>query len=438
MAFTRTALSVLATQTVILPITLLTSILLARLLSVHDRGLYAVATELAGVAVIVVQLGWPAASIYQLRRLGSMPSSVAAAAVYTCLIVSAAAIGLCLAFEPSILERFFSAADPPIFYVALAIIPFQMLGLFSTGIARGIDRFDLHNAYRFSLAALTLTAITATLILYQRSAMAALSAFLSAHATVSIVLLVIILRSSGFQFRISATEVRTTLRFGAKTHGQNILFHVHQHIGIFMIAYFLDDPAQVGLYAVAVGIANQTRLFPGSITIAMFPTVAGLGPVEASRFVARICRNAIFWMTLMVVLLAPTSPFLVPLLFSDRYTDSVGPLLILLPAVPVLTVYLVLARYFTARNRQQVNIVIQTISTISNIALNVWWIPMHGIVGAAAASLCSYLLQSVLILSVFVKESGQKARAALVIGKDDWLTYQQRILTWRSQFRGRS
>ncbi len=78
MSFFRNLAGIMLTSAVNAPISLVTSVLLARWLSPADRGLYAVCATFATTLTILMQLGWPAAAIYRLRNVASPPALVSA------------------------------------------------------------------------------------------------------------------------------------------------------------------------------------------------------------------------------------------------------------------------------------------------------------------------------------------------------------------------
>jgi O-antigen/teichoic acid export membrane protein len=93
----------------------------------------------------------------------------------------------------------------------------------------------------------------------------------------------------------------------------------------------------------------------------------------------------------------------------------------------LLTIYTVFAQYFTAIDRQGANIATQTISVVVNVLLNLWLIPRYGILGAAAASACSYALEATLIMGVFVAKSGRSLGEIFVFRADDLDPYRRRL-----------
>ena len=79
MNFVRNAATLLLSNFVALPIAFVSGIVITRYLSTDDRGLYSVAFTVVSLGTLIFQLGWPGATIYRLRRVGSPPAHVAGA-----------------------------------------------------------------------------------------------------------------------------------------------------------------------------------------------------------------------------------------------------------------------------------------------------------------------------------------------------------------------
>jgi O-antigen/teichoic acid export membrane protein len=194
-----------------------------------------------------------------------------------------------------------------------------------------------------------------------------------------------------------------------------------------MIASLLADPLLTGFYAIAVRVIDRLKLVPDALGASLFPKVAGLAEDEAGRLTAYVSRHSVLWVVATVAALGLLAPVFVPLLFGEEYVASIPPLLVLLFAMALLTVYRLLSRYFVAVGRQTPNVVTQILSTALNFGLNLLWIPRYGILGAAYASLVSYALETVLITIAFRLDSGQPLRDTLVIRRGDFAEYSRRL-----------
>ncbi len=427
MSFVRNALSVMFTSAVIVPLGLVTSIVLARWLSVPDRSLLAVALAFTAITVEASSLGLPSASVYRLRRAQSHPSRVVSAEMLLALTFSALAVAVCWSIKPMIMDGFLRGAAPLVFLLAVAMVPFQQLSAVLNGIARGIDRFDLQNAYRFLIQIGTLSGLLAALVFWKGGLLEALVAFLIVRITFSLLLAAAVIRTTGMAPTIERNEITQSLSFGFKSYAQNLAGQLHERVDVFMLAYLLDDPSQVAFYAIAIGVAEQLKLIPEGIGTALFPQLAGMSERSAGSLTAAVSRHSLIWTVACVLLLVPAAPFLIPLLYGAPYEASVLPFLVLLPAVALLTVFRVPTRYFAASAKQGITVSVFATSAAVNVALNLLLIPLYGVLGAAMATLASYVLESILITILFLKTSGQKVSDMLIFRRDDLEPYRRRL-----------
>lgn len=426
MNFFRNAVYQIATSVGGVPLAIITSIILARWLSVADRGTFALLTAFAGMVVILSQLGWPSASIYRLRRARSEPRIVAGAGLWATLTISLIVFAVCATFRVQLTERFFQGVPPALYYTMLLLVPFQMGGLIFSGIARGIDRFAIQNLYRIGHSVGNLAVSLLILVLWDKALREILIGVVIVQVVATLWLVARIVSHTGLTFRADAAETLESLRFGLKSYAQSLTGQIHERIDLFMLAFFLADPTEVAYYAVAYGVLQRIQLVPEAIGTALFPKLAGLDTRDAARFASYVSRHSVLWVTITVVVLGATGPFLLPLVYGKQYVPAVLPFLVLLPGVGAITVYRVLGRYFLAQGRQEVNIATQVVSTLINILLNVLWIPRYGIVGAASASLVSYSLEAFLITVVFLRSSGRRLAESFVVTRDDWRPYVER------------
>jgi O-antigen/teichoic acid export membrane protein len=109
----------------------------------------------------------------------------------------------------------------------------------------------------------------------------------------------------------------------------------------------------------------------------------------------------------------------VRLLYGAEYLPAVRPMYVLLAGVVMVGVTRVLMRYFTSVNRHEHNVYIVATSLAVNVTLNLVLIPRFGIMGAAAASLATYVLQGVWALILFTRITRTGLRETLVVGAAD-------------------
>ena len=427
MGLVRNAASVFATSLIAAPFALLSSVILARLLSAEDLGRYGVIVSAATIASLLVQLGWPSAAIYRLRRVGVRPALVAGAGLSSTLVVSGLAMALLLAFESRLLGMLLEGAPRRAFRIGVALVPLLTVGRLMVGLARGMDRFELANRYRVAVAIGTSALLALWLTLGEAILLEAVTALVCVHAAASAGLVAAVLRITGFSLRFSLSELRESLRFGLKSYAQSLAGQIHEQVDVIMLGALLTRADPIAYYVVAAALTRQLKVIPDAIAAALYPSAAGLEPEEAARLAARAARHATFWVTAIALGVMAAAPLLVPWIYGEAFRASLAPLWILVPGVALLTTHTLLARYFMALDRQQVTVTTQVLSVLLNLALNLWLIPRLGIIGAALASLGSYSFEAALMAIAFCRSSRIRFRDVFVLGKGDWLDYRDRL-----------
>jgi len=119
-------------------------------------------------------------------------------------------------------------------------------------------------------------------------------------------------------------------------------------------------------------------------------------------------------------------PTAVRVLYGTAYVDAIRPMLLMLPGIIMVSLYLLLTRNFTSRNRQQVNIVAAASALAINVGLNWVLIPRFGISGAAVSTAVSYSIAALILLVMFVRESGYTVAQTVLVGRAEIGEYLRR------------
>jgi O-antigen/teichoic acid export membrane protein len=423
----RNAFMILATSVLGVPVQLITGVILARYLSVEDRGLYAVAITFAVTLALLVELGWGPAAIYRLRRAGAPRPKVATTALAAALAVSVAAALLCIPFESSISARFLDGAPPRIFYLALVIAPFSLIFIVFSSIARALDRFALQSGILLASNLGRLAAIAIVLVAWGGALEEALTAYLLIQAASTLCLIASVLYTTGIQLRVDLREIQATLRFGVRSYVGRTAWQLHGRVPIFLLAYLMADPSELAFFAVAASVATMLRMLPEAIGGALFPQLAGLDESQVRVLAARACRHGLLWVGGSLVAAGAVAPFAIPLLYGEPYAASTVPFLVLLPGVWLYAMQRVFSNYFAALGHLSPVIRSQVLATMLNVALSLWLIPLMGILGAALATLVSFGVGVVLLTWSFLLHSKCGLRETFVFRSEDLDPYRRRL-----------
>lgn len=182
---------------------------------------------------------------------------------------------------------------------------------------------------------------------------------------------------------------------------------------IFSVLYFrldvvmlqlMTEEKTVGYYSASYKLFEVVFILPHSLMLVLFPTLVAKYHEDRSQFQSS-CNQALVVYSLIggsfALILWGFSAEIIKLIYGDKFLPSVDVLNILSWAIPLFFVSFLLSNILITSDREKVNSWNLVGATVLNIILNFVWIPQHGAIGAAWATLfCEVALIIVLCLQV--------------------------------------
>ncbi len=176
-------------------------------------------------------------------------------------------------------------------------------------------------------------------------------------------------------------------------------FLIYAKIDQVMIGKMLEV-TQLGIYAAGGKLAEIWYFIPGIISSVLFPAIVKAKTIDATLYKKRLINllKLIFLISFVIALIECIfAPFLVWLIFGSAYSDSAIILRIYTWAGILVAVTTVLNQYLTIENRARLIMFSALAGAVSNVILNIIFIPRYGITGAAWATIISYSLVPIFI-----------------------------------------
>ncbi len=209
------------------------------------------------------------------------------------------------------------------------------------------------------------------------------------------------------------------IRYSFPSYLANMTQFLNYRLDIFFVSYFIGIKG-VGLYSLAVGIAQLLWLVSGATSQVLFPNVAASTDILiAQQRTARIARLSLWMSIILAVGVALSGNTLLPLVFGIAFDESVPALMWLLPGVTIFSVANVIGSYLAGIGKPHLNFAVALIGLIATIIFDFILIPWFGIVGAAMASSISYLTTTLAIVVIFARETKISIIKILIITTDD-------------------
>lgn len=299
---------------------LASSVLAARLLGVHDRGVLAALTFLPLLLVELGALGINEATAIHVARTRSEPSlrTLVLLSVLTAtgsLLVA----GLVWPLYSSPLQREHAGFIIP---AAAILLPFAFLSLSMLGVEQGRLRFRTYNWYSFIRAA---TYPVALILLWMTGFLTAFSAGIGMLLGPIVIALAQLLRWRPLHATSGSDLFTELLSKGATIHAVNLIGMLYSQIDRF-VALKYGDAVFIGLYFVAAAPASiiASVISQTYVTIVL-PRLAGVGKTAAGvEFAMRSITAAILVMAVMIGAVVAILPWAFPLVFGAEYRNAVS------------------------------------------------------------------------------------------------------------------
>ncbi|HLA41740.1 MAG TPA: polysaccharide biosynthesis C-terminal domain-containing protein [Candidatus Glassbacteria bacterium] len=413
----RTALIRFGTLAVQIP----TSILIARLLGVEGKGVYTLLTVVPWLIAFVMLGGLDTAGTWLLSGWRATLRQIIALDVGILLVSSPLGIMLYLWIAA---PQALAGVPAPLVHASALLIPLVLCRFLLFAILLGRERVVPFNLLYLVTSLLVLVLLTVIVGFLGAGTGGAIWAFIGAQALV-LPLAAWWIPWRGSRPQRTATEPLSGARFlgkslayGLKGHLAGLLVTFNQRFDIFLLGA-LAGAREVGLYAVAVAVAETVWHVPISIQLNLFPRVSAIGAGEGALKMPRACRMTLLLTLILAVAIAVAGRPAISLLFGRDFLPAYMSLLALLPGVVAVSLAGVFESYFAGVDKRQYQSVSVGIAFTAGLLLCLLLIPRYGALGAAVASSVSYALQMVISLSLYARLAGFSPREFFIPRRED-------------------
>lgn len=251
-----------------------------------------------------------------------------------------------------------------------------------------------YSAYVRSAAFMIVSAAKVTIIILH----APLAAFAWAGAA-DIVIgslgLIIAYRANGLHmksWRATRTMATELLRDSWPLMFTDILVLIYMRVDKVMLGE-MSGNTELGVYSVAVLIAEVLYFIPMVINSSVFPSIVKAKGVSEDYFYARLQQlyNLMAFLGYAVALpITFLAGWLIPFMFGTAYSGAAPMLIGLVWAGVFINFMIARSYYLTAMNWTRLHFIIDFLGCVLNVALNFWLIPRYGGMGAVFASFITY------------------------------------------------
>lgn len=414
----RDTLGILGTRVVWSVIGVITGVILARWLGPHDRGLLALVLLLPSTVLTLVKLGVSQATVFFINRKEASVDQVASNSVLLALglgIGSAIAVWL---LRDNLLHTVLGDVPAWALLLALVRVPLLLLDNYLYSILQATGQFGVYNRRLLQSEALRLVLVVVLVMVFHLGLPAAVAIY-TVIAGVNIAWLMLTMRRTiRFSLSLDTALLRRMLSFGVRSYVQVVTAHLLLRIDVYMVQAFLG-PAETAFYALALHFTELVLEVPQAIGLVLYPKLAALPEDEVHRLTAQTCRRTLMVTVPAAAALALLGPWVIILWYGEPYAPAGAPLPWAAVGVAMMSIFVIITRNFTSRQKQRVNTAAGLLALLINVGLNVLLIPTWGIVGASFATAVAYTAACAILIHFFLRESGLSWTSVIVPTRDD-------------------
>lgn len=374
-------------------------LLAARYLSVGDFGGLTVGTALLNLGAIVAGLGLASGLTRYLPRVRPAEKRMLAMVTVGVTLVTSIVLGLAVALNASLIasEVFGNPNVEPSLRIFGAAIPFSTLLNVAVSGIRGQERSVYWVFVKNIVHPLVRITLVVGAVLYGFGQAGLAGAYAVPYVVSAGIALVLLFRTlPRSRAPINHDLINEVARYSLPVTISGISSFIYRSIDIFLILYFLGDTA-TGIYGVAYAAVSFMDMFSTAFNFLGTPIASRLDSGGAVDDVMRMFRSVVRWLVIAsICALVPLGVFATQFIvgiYEAKYVSG-GPVLA------------ILAIGFAAKNVLSIhNPILQAVgwsktlsfnsaaAAVTNLLLNLVFIPRLGITGAAIATVVSFLLR---------------------------------------------
>jgi O-antigen/teichoic acid export membrane protein len=287
------------------------------------------------------------------------------------------------------------------------IFPFATVGATLLGTLNGLRRMREYAA-AVVLQSMTILAFSILAITLGYGVTGVMASYVLASIAYCAVLIYTCRNDFGLRLRRFKVTASKILAFGWKNAAANGVNLVNLSADTLLVAYFLTT-RDVGYYGVAIILSRIFLAIPGAIQIITFPASSEyLARKDLKTLQTMIEKSMKYTSCILFPIAVALGLFaggVVGLLYGTEYTQSVGPLVILVVGSATLGILGSVGGTLYGLGRPELALMGGIATASTNVTLNLLLIPLFGIIGAAFATATSFIFGTVLV-SYLIQKAG--------------------------------
>lgn len=374
------------------------TIFTSRFLGAEGRGIFVLVNQIVGIANTFISISCGEGLIYYLNKSQNYKKKIFFITIFLILVFSLISsiilISLNILFPNEIIDIKYKI-------IVLALVIPVMTEYFLYSVLKGFKLFSNYNKISILTRTILFLLICSSILVDGDVTLNCLIFYTIGYFLNLIIYFVYFFKITVKKLFYKSKDLYKVIKYSSKIHLINFITELEYKIDNFIIVFFLDLKA-VGIYSIAVTIAQLVFYVTNSINTIVFPYVSSnLKIIKKDEVILDMVKLS-FTSTIIILFPLVLAGFYVfPFIFGAEFLESYYIFLILAFGILAESISRVIITWFKGLNKTKELLNISVSCIILNIILNFYLIPILGLKGAAISSVVTYSLRMILILIRF-------------------------------------
>jgi len=380
---------VFSTNAIMLGSGVITSLLSAWALGPAGRGDLMIVLMWPAIFSMVAQVGMPQAYRFWVAKRPECTSSLFANAVIYTVVMGLLTLGV----AELLIHMLIGERSPEVLRLAriyLLVIPIHLLTDLLRGLMEGARRFTWVGALRLILFGVQLVSYVVLWWIGRLTVASASYTMLVSLTASLIVSFIAVWKELRPRWKPSFAEFRMTMRYGVRDYPGILTEFINWRLDLMMLVGMASSTA-VGLYTVALRLADITSTLAGSVGDALLPEVAA--SKEADQATLVVTRSLRLTLCAHLILLVPlwiAAPHILRFAYGESFVEVTNVLRLLMFASVVWSAGAIVISGLNGLGHPGLSAIARITAAVIMIVALVTMLPTRGIQGAALSSVLGY------------------------------------------------
>jgi O-antigen/teichoic acid export membrane protein len=225
---------------------------------------------------------------------------------------------------------------------------------------------------------------------------------------------------------LSFFEIKYVLGYSMLGYIGNIFQFLSYRMDFWFVEYF-SGSKQLGLYSLAVNLAQMLWLLPQAIGMVLVSYSGSESGQKGVENTSRLSRIALFLVLNVSLFLFFTIDFFMPLFYGSDFKEASVVFKVLLIGIAPFSITTIIASYFIGIGLMKFNVYCSIIGFLVGLVFDWVLIPKLGIMGAAIATIVAYFCSTMFTVFIYCSKTGSSLNNLLIIKKEDFSIIKEKF-----------